>query len=239
MVKGYLTRRLKKTEMVRDIVKTIKDTTQLLDMYRAGEVEDVREEDVEFHERLMSQLVTSLTAFHVVFFKTSKAEQMAYISRSRELLIERMHKRSSSVLSNSTLASNKGSTRSSATLKYMKRKQEEERDLRIQVRSRRAHPRDPQSSGPSSVARVIPSQSLGQLPVVPENKARTTSLSNRASKRPATAPMQLRRVTSGLTKENTAPAPVRRSTRAIPSKGDAPKNQGFTRKVSPRKVPFK
>ena len=93
LVKGYLTRRIMTTSKVKDLIKTIKDTTILLDNYRSEE--QVAKEEIDFHRRLMIQLEKSLTDFHDIFFTYSKSEQMKLISRSREFAIEKVFRLSS------------------------------------------------------------------------------------------------------------------------------------------------
>ncbi|XP_053203159.1 zinc finger C3H1 domain-containing protein-like [Panonychus citri] len=87
MAKGYLTRRLMTTSKVKNLIKTIKDTIILLDNYRSED--QVAQEEIDFHRRLMVQLEKSLADFHDVFFTENKSEQMKLISRTREVVIDR------------------------------------------------------------------------------------------------------------------------------------------------------
>lgn len=101
MVKGYLTRRLMKTETVMNKIATIRDTTQLLTSYRNPTNKKITTEDVNFHKRLMIQLHSSCLQLYDIFFNYSKSSQMSLIRRSREAILDR-HYRTASVLSNSS-----------------------------------------------------------------------------------------------------------------------------------------
>ncbi|KAI1306504.1 Centriolar coiled-coil protein [Halotydeus destructor] len=105
LVKGYLTRRLMKTEYVQELKRTIADTMIELEAFRTDDV--LSPQDVLLHEQLMIQFNKSYMEFYNVFFKYSKPTQMQLIARSRELRRERVFSRASSRFSvngNSTMS---------------------------------------------------------------------------------------------------------------------------------------
>lgn len=132
-VKGYLTRRLMKTERVQGIIQTIKDT--LLCAVRFHEETPVKkglitEQDADLHQRLISQITAACCELHDIFFKINTQERMLIISQSREFTRERRNKSDNEETNqsqkNSTFRhSPRSKTRpilSSATIKYLERK---------------------------------------------------------------------------------------------------------------------
>ncbi|CAH1119685.1 unnamed protein product [Phaedon cochleariae] len=86
-VRGYLTRRLLKTERVQNLIETIKDA--LLCAIQLHNAENIDESDVELHRRLMNQVSAACYAFHDVFFTLSVSEQMSLISVDRQRKIDK------------------------------------------------------------------------------------------------------------------------------------------------------
>lgn len=81
-VKGYLVRRLIRTEKVQTLIQTIKDAVLCaMDLHKSDVIE---ESDVELHRRLIQQLSATCYAFHDVFFLLSIKEQMELIASDRQ-----------------------------------------------------------------------------------------------------------------------------------------------------------
>ncbi|XP_066148123.1 uncharacterized protein Cp110 [Euwallacea fornicatus] len=85
--KGYLTRRLLKTEKVQNVISTIKDV--LLCALELHQSEHIDEKDVELHRRLINQLSAALYSFHEIFFDLPIKEQMLTISLDRQRKLEK------------------------------------------------------------------------------------------------------------------------------------------------------
>ncbi|XP_070580541.1 centriolar coiled-coil protein of 110 kDa-like [Ptychodera flava] len=91
-VKGYLTRRLLRTEKVKTIAKTIKDTYSFV--YRFQEETPVKRgnlstQDVKLAERVIAQLRAALLDMHEIFFEIPAYERMSIIRHDRILEEER------------------------------------------------------------------------------------------------------------------------------------------------------
>lgn len=83
-VKGFLTRRLLKTEKVQSIREVIYDLVVELLEFDDEAMNNVSEADVLYHERLMTHLQTALNQFYSVMIETTISEQMAIIREDRE-----------------------------------------------------------------------------------------------------------------------------------------------------------
>ncbi|GFQ81984.1 uncharacterized protein TNCT_213002 [Trichonephila clavata] len=131
-VKGYLTRRLFKTERVQGLIKTLQDTAVLIGKLSeelTAKGDSVSEHDVDFHRQLIVQLMTTFHNVYDIFCTISVQEQMKIISESRNL--ERK-KRAAEISKDSPVsvvaekaaatASSKRSKLSTATLKALERK---------------------------------------------------------------------------------------------------------------------
>ena len=144
LVKGYLTRRLMKTEKVIQKIETIRETTQLLSNYHNLPLnKKITPEDINFHKRLIIQLENSCHEFYEIFMNYPKSAQMSLISRSRQAIMER-HYRTGSVLSNSSYlsANNQSQTNielSSATKKAIQRKKNRLNESQKNSRSKKVH----------------------------------------------------------------------------------------------------
>jgi centrosomal protein CEP110 len=96
MVKGYLVRRLVKTEKVQDTIKTIRDTTQeLINLNLELPEREVTQEDVSLHSRLIAQLESACRRYYDIFMNCSKKEQMNMIANSRNFMMERQFRSNS------------------------------------------------------------------------------------------------------------------------------------------------
>ncbi|KAG5897972.1 hypothetical protein JTB14_013546 [Gonioctena quinquepunctata] len=86
-VRGYLTRRLLRTERVQSLIETIKDA--LLCALQLHNADNIDESDVELHRRLINQVSAACYAFHDIFFSLSLPEQMSVIAVDRHRKIEK------------------------------------------------------------------------------------------------------------------------------------------------------
>ncbi|KAG9334567.1 hypothetical protein JZ751_007503 [Albula glossodonta] len=95
-VKGYLTRRLLRTERLAQLQRTVKDTQHFLLSLQAqtpGRGELGGRQDLLLQERVLLQLCSARYEVHDIFFMLSPAERMQIISSDRQLLREREMKR--------------------------------------------------------------------------------------------------------------------------------------------------
>lgn len=117
LVKGFLIRRLLRTERVCRLKQTIADTSTILVQFKLNLLHEgqltVTHQDVLFHQRLCIQLENTCKEFYSIFFHMNKAKQMEMIAQHREYLKTANYlkvKRSSSVQSE-TSSSNSNSSR--------------------------------------------------------------------------------------------------------------------------------
>ncbi|XP_038570057.1 uncharacterized protein si:ch73-100l22.3 [Micropterus salmoides] len=97
-VKGFLTRRLLKTERVAQLVRTIRDTQQFLQglqQQSPGRGEFCSRQDLMLQERVTLQLRAARYEVNDIFFSLSAGERMQLISWDRELARERELRRQS------------------------------------------------------------------------------------------------------------------------------------------------
>lgn len=86
MARGHLTRRLMKTHRVQSIIQTIKDTLECaLRLHVEPHICSglVTPQDVELHQRLITQLTSACHELHDVFFDIPVSERMQLISQLR------------------------------------------------------------------------------------------------------------------------------------------------------------
>ncbi|XP_036392288.1 centriolar coiled-coil protein of 110 kDa [Megalops cyprinoides] len=128
-VRGYLTRRLLRTERVTQLLRTVKDSRQLLQSLQTqtpGRGEGGSRQDLLLQERVLLQLRSARYELHDVVF-CSAAERMQLIRWDRELLREKELKRKEN-----GLAQGRGrGALSAATKKSLERK----RSVMIQKRA--------------------------------------------------------------------------------------------------------
>nr|XP_015825398.2 uncharacterized protein si:ch73-100l22.3 isoform X2 [Nothobranchius furzeri] len=94
-IKGFLTRRLLRTERVSQLVRTIRDTQQFLQAFRqqdASRGEFFSRQDVLLQKRVALQLRAAHYEVYDIFFSLSAGERMQLISWDRELVRERQLK---------------------------------------------------------------------------------------------------------------------------------------------------
>ncbi|XP_078612096.1 uncharacterized protein LOC144882271 isoform X2 [Branchiostoma floridae x Branchiostoma japonicum] len=226
-VKGYLTRRLLRTEKLQALRKTIKDTTELImtlqqeTPIRKGMVTT---QDAELVQRVMVQLQAALLEVHDVFFQLPVQGQMAIISHDRNIQEERKMKMNKA---EPKAAEKRPSRLSSATQKALQRK----RQIRAAEAAVFGHsltaPARSSSTSPSRRKNTINPRILrpiqGSSPVRSGTWNRAAKQATKASEvRPKTAP-NLNKDTGKPAKATSGPKTARRSlypaVSTIPAKG--------------------
>lgn len=96
-MKGYLIRRLLKTEHIQNLIQTIKDA--LICALQLHKAEQIDEADVELHRRLIQQVSAACYAFHDIFFEFDKKKQMSLISIDRQRKLEKAKRPTSAPVS--------------------------------------------------------------------------------------------------------------------------------------------
>ncbi|XP_032382403.1 uncharacterized protein cp110 isoform X2 [Etheostoma spectabile] len=133
-VKGFLARRLLKTERVAQLVRTIRDTHQFLQALQQqspGKGEFHSRQDLLLQERVTLQLRAARYEVHDIFFSLSAGERMQLINWDRELARERELRRQ-----NGQTGNPRGkSSLSTATQKSLERK----RGMMIQKKAAERH----------------------------------------------------------------------------------------------------
>ncbi|XP_061844050.2 uncharacterized protein cp110 isoform X1 [Nerophis lumbriciformis] len=115
-VKGYLTRRLLRTERVTQLVRTVGDTQQFLQAFQQqiAKGDMCSKEDRLLQQRVSLQLRVARYELYYIFFSLSVAERMQLISLDRELVRDRVFRRQTGHTGISSL--------SAATQKSLERK---------------------------------------------------------------------------------------------------------------------
>ncbi|OWF47774.1 hypothetical protein KP79_PYT06217 [Mizuhopecten yessoensis] len=172
-VRGYLTRRLLRTEKVQEILKTIKDTKDFAYQFQAEtpiKRGDFSSSDRHLLDRIIAQLQAALLDVHEIFFEIPVWERMSLIAQSRQAQEEKRLRESTGTRSS---VSSSHPRISSATLKAIerKRKQEEEVAVSADSRPRSAPPPVGNTAFPSSYGNV-PSQVATQARINSQNNAR-------------------------------------------------------------------
>ncbi|XP_065115284.1 uncharacterized protein cp110 isoform X1 [Paramisgurnus dabryanus] len=90
-VKGFLTRRLLRTERVSQLIRTIQDTQQFLHQ-TAVRGEFSSRQDLMLHDRVSLQLRAARYEFHNIVFNSSICERMKMIGQDRQVTRERRFK---------------------------------------------------------------------------------------------------------------------------------------------------
>ncbi|KAG7491189.1 hypothetical protein MATL_G00000280 [Megalops atlanticus] len=129
-VRGYLTRRLLRTERVAQLLRTVKDSRQVLQSLQTqtpGRGKGGSRQDLLLQERVLLQLRSARYELHDIFFCCSAAERMQLIRWDRQLLRERELKRKENGLAH---GQGRGAL-SAATKKSLERK----RSVMIQKRA--------------------------------------------------------------------------------------------------------
>lgn len=89
--KGFLTRRLLKTERVAQLVRTVRDTQQFLKAFHQQSPNKAfwSRQDLMLHERVTLQLRATRYEIYDIFFSLTAGERMQLISMDRDLIRER------------------------------------------------------------------------------------------------------------------------------------------------------
>ncbi|KAM7009673.1 uncharacterized protein cp110 [Tautogolabrus adspersus] len=136
-VKGFLTRRLLGTEKVAQLVRTVRDTQQLLQALwqqrSPGRGEFSSRQDLLLQERVALQLRAARYEVNDIFFRLSAGERMQLISWDRELAKDRELRRQSG----NTGHPRGKSSLSAATQKSLERKKEMMMQKKAAARNRR------------------------------------------------------------------------------------------------------
>lgn len=132
-LKGFLTRRLLKTERIGQLVRTVRDTQQFLQAFQqhSPNKELCSRQDLLLQERVTLQLRSARYEVYDIFFSLSNAERMQLISLDRDLARERQLKR----LGGNSAHPKEKSSLSAATQKSLERK----RTLMMQKKTAERH----------------------------------------------------------------------------------------------------
>ncbi|XP_068448690.1 uncharacterized protein cp110 isoform X2 [Clinocottus analis] len=167
-VKGFLARRLLKTERVAQLVRTIRDTNQfLLALQRQspGRGEFSSRQDLLLQERVSLQLRAARYEVYDIFFSLSAGERMQLISWDRELVKERELRRQTG----HTGHLRGKSSLSTATQKSLERK----RGIMIQKKAAERHTGVVTRTGHNTVAQP-PETKRGQFRANPQRVPKST-----------------------------------------------------------------
>jgi len=109
LVKGYLTRRLMKTEKVMQKIETIRETTQVMtSLNNTPSKRKISQKDLNLYKSLINQLEKSGREFYDIFFNYPKSSQMALICRSREAIRDRKYRMGPVLYNSSYLTTTRG-----------------------------------------------------------------------------------------------------------------------------------
>ncbi|XP_030645521.1 centriolar coiled-coil protein of 110 kDa [Chanos chanos] len=92
IVRGFLTRRLLKTEKVKHLRQTVQDTQEFIRSFQNEAPQkrcSVSPQDLSLQERVRAQLRAALFDVHDIFFEMPLVEQLALLQQDRELRTER------------------------------------------------------------------------------------------------------------------------------------------------------
>ncbi|XP_043970223.1 uncharacterized protein si:ch73-100l22.3 [Gambusia affinis] len=170
-VKGFLTRRLLRTERIAQLVRTIRDTQQFLQAFQqqsASRGDRCSRQDVLLQERVALQLRAARYEVYDIFFSLSAGEQMQLIRWDRELARERQLRRQNG-------HAERKSSLSAATQKSLERK----RERMIQKKAAECHRGAPAQTGPKSGFSVEKPQETkrGQFKATPQRVPKSVCLS--------------------------------------------------------------
>lgn len=170
-VKGFLTRRLLRTERVAQLVRTVRDTQQFLQALRQQSPQLGNRQDLLLQERVILQLRAAHYEVYDIFFSLSARERMQLISWDRELAKERELRRQSS----HTGPPRGKSFLSAATQKSLERKREMMSQRKAAERHRGVMTRTAKKSGFS--AEPLPETKRGHFRANPQRVPKSASSS--------------------------------------------------------------
>ncbi|KAM9261774.1 centriolar coiled-coil protein of 110 kDa isoform 2-T2 [Cariama cristata] len=92
MAKGFLTRRLLRTEKLKHLKQTVKDTMEFIKNFQseAPLQRSVSAQDASLHQRVKAQLRAALCGIHDIFFTMKASERMNILRHDREVRKEKM-----------------------------------------------------------------------------------------------------------------------------------------------------
>ncbi|KAK4872435.1 hypothetical protein RN001_014464 [Aquatica leii] len=117
-VRGYLVRRLKRTERVKNLVQTIRDALLCAMSLHSEKNDSIQPPDVELHRRLIQQISAACYEFYDIFFNLTIKEKMELIAVDRLRIKEKLKRPSISL--NTDSEKSESSLRSSPALKQKK-----------------------------------------------------------------------------------------------------------------------
>ncbi|KAG8175546.1 hypothetical protein JTE90_006851 [Oedothorax gibbosus] len=184
LVKGYLTRRLFKSERVQDLIRILRDTAMLVgkcsqELNSKGN--SVSENDVEFHRQLISQLMRTFDNVYDIFCTMSVGEQMKIIAESRQIRLKKnsVAKKESAVLEIAAdkcrSSPSKKPKLSSATMKALERKRSSIHSRTYIVEDMKRN-KSRVSSNNNSLSRVLSPSRIYKTSVGTPVKRKTKSL---------------------------------------------------------------
>ncbi|XP_029948882.1 uncharacterized protein cp110 isoform X2 [Salarias fasciatus] len=172
--KGFLTRRLLRTERVAQLVRTVRDTQQFLQAFQQQPSpgrEFWSRQDLLLQERVTLQLRAARYEVYDIFFSLSASERMQLIGWDRELTREREHRRQSG---NAGHPKRKSSL-SAATQKSLERKRGVLMQKKAAVRNGPARTNTRQKTGISP--EQLPETKAGQFRAKPQRVSKSSSCS--------------------------------------------------------------
>ncbi|XDV12489.1 hypothetical protein PO909_001154 [Leuciscus waleckii] len=92
IVKGFLTRRLLRTEKVKHLRQTVQDTQEFIRSFSTNAVQrnvQLSEQDRSLQERVRAQLRAALFDIHDIFFTMTLEERLSLLQQDRDLRAER------------------------------------------------------------------------------------------------------------------------------------------------------
>ncbi|XP_053707970.1 uncharacterized protein LOC128751152 [Synchiropus splendidus] len=91
ITRGFLTRRLLKTDKVRNLRQTVLDTREFISSFHTEAPQKMAfsAQDLTLHERVKAQLRAALFDVHEIFFEIPLMERLALLQQDRELRTER------------------------------------------------------------------------------------------------------------------------------------------------------
>ncbi|XP_060696396.1 centriolar coiled-coil protein of 110 kDa-like isoform X4 [Hemiscyllium ocellatum] len=92
VAKGFLTRRLMKTEKLKQLQQTVKDTLEFINNFQIEtplKRGAVSSQDLSLHERVVTQLRAALYEIHDIFFVFNPEDRMQILSHDREIRKEK------------------------------------------------------------------------------------------------------------------------------------------------------
>ncbi|XP_069503251.1 centriolar coiled-coil protein of 110 kDa isoform X2 [Ambystoma mexicanum] len=93
LAKGFLTRRIMQTDKLKQLKKTVNDTTEFMKMFQSEvplKKGSVSAQDASLQERVLAQLRAALYEIHDIFFVMEASERMTILQHDREVRREKL-----------------------------------------------------------------------------------------------------------------------------------------------------